>query len=299
MKNGAFLILILIFLGSCTIEKRLYNNGFYVDFRQHSGKIGEKKGNENPAVKQDAIQEEILPVATESEMLPVIEPELNNSSEPENTSAKEVPQKPLNNGIPTIEFRERKVPEIKRKAEQGSSLEIKSMPVKRFAELKQGQSRGRQEIDLSEEAVEMLLGAVLLLILMLCFVYPTFAAIVQLIVAIVSLALVAFCVVWVIIWLCSADFGNFPWFWSGRFYSAELFNKDTLSSIKMPHRYIGKRIENIPLFVALIVLFSSILLSILFPEIAIWIGVTAAIIVLLSIFVELKRILFRKRRIGS
>lgn len=218
MKRWLPVFFIVLFLGSCTIEKRLYNKGFYVEFRQHSGTISEKKGDENPIVKHEAIRDEISPAATESEVLLAVEPEFNSFPEPQSISVKENTPKPLKNLQSTIEPQERKEPEIKikRLVAQRFTSQLKSVSESRFAVSKQRQSSGRTEIDLSEEAVEMLLGAAALLILMLCFVYPTFAAIVQLIIAILSLALVVFCVVWVIVWLCTADFGNFPWFWSGR-----------------------------------------------------------------------------------
>lgn len=217
MKNWIPVLLTLLVLGSCTIEKRLYTKGFYVEFRQNGNRLKGQKTIISAADTKEESREEspvgtsVAPKAAENEVN-VREYEIaeldRTTTENQVKHIKSVTGTRIQEVQPVLQKKkECKLTDNPPVNKNGNSVK---------QEKTQKKQRERQEITLSEEAFEFLAGAILLTLLLLCMAFPTFGAIVEMIVGILLLALIVFCVVWVIVWLCDADFGNFPWFWSGR-----------------------------------------------------------------------------------
>lgn len=217
MKSITFTIVLILFLGSCTIEKRLYNKGFHVEYHKKSGKVKETESAKNSGDIKETIREE------EVALVPEVE-DLNRKKAEISLPKKEDVQLRKHPGTIKNKLQEKTlVPEQKRTTTAADqSRQLHRLLLQRFnktTEYRQSQQKSARQSrgsGISEEAFEFLAGALLLTLLLLCIAFPTFGAIVEMIVGIVLLILLVVGVVWVIVWLCTADFGNFPWFWSGR-----------------------------------------------------------------------------------
>ena len=218
MKLITYTLLLALFLGSCTVEKRLYNRGYHVEFRQN-GKVSKEHTTNVRVVDSKEVQQyEHSEIASNvaqadikeqlvTEVEPEVVPSVQSNQEKQLYRAKQQVRPIAQVSLPTIRNKkEVRLSDDPQVSKNGSSVK---------QEKAQNKQRTRREISLSEEAFEFLAGAVLLTILLLCLAFPTFGAIVEMIVGIILLILLVVGVVWVIVWLCTADF-NFPWFWSGR-----------------------------------------------------------------------------------
>lgn len=202
MNKLVTLSLLILVLGSCTIQKRLYTGGYSIDF--HS---------KHKSVKSDP---EAQPTSAKA-----VKPEVRNIESVLDTDTTLVDKMETAESPDTAIRVEKSLPFEKKVVKRTSAFVKKTIPFRaletkqKMTELKGiNQQHRMSSPSISDWDVDW--GAwigfiVLVAILILYFAYPTFALVVEAILAIAMLI----GLICIIFWLFSA-LGNFEWFWSGR-----------------------------------------------------------------------------------
>lgn len=205
MTKRILLFLILFAaVSSCTVQKRLYNKGFHVEFRKQ---VKESEHHSNKNYFAEVSQ-------TESEVL--LPDSIFTSSNPEEFETDEVISSPTANApdlkptaISSFQSK-RKDPE---KNPKSIFMQVHVKESVMYKSLQEGRMLSTTSSDIDWEDTLITVGSAILIIILLIlyFTFPTFALILEIIFAI--LLLVA--LVMLIVWLCGA-LNNIEWFWSGR-----------------------------------------------------------------------------------
>lgn len=203
MKKLTTLIILILALGSCTIQKRLHTGGYSIDF--HSKHKSVKADLE----AQPAFTADVKPEIRDGKSFLTADSVINDKIE----TADPLENQVFNHDRPSFEkkvigrtrtFLKKTIPVPVLETKQ------KMTEMKKFNQ--QQDQRSRPSIrDWDVDWASVFGVCALTAIVVLCLIYPAFLAVVELI---LGLALLVFIVVG-IIWIFAA-LGNFQWFWSGR-----------------------------------------------------------------------------------
>ncbi len=203
MKKLITLTILILALGSCTIQKRLHTGGYYIDF--HSKYKSVKTEPETQTTVTADVKPEIRDKKSFLIADSVIVNKIETADPPENSISKQE----------SLSFEKKVIGRTRtflKKAIPVPAMETKQQitEMKRFNQQKDQRSSPSIS-DWDVDWAAWIGFVVIVTILILYFVYPTFGLVMEAILAI--MVLIGF--VCLICWIVSA-LGNFEWFWSGR-----------------------------------------------------------------------------------